>query len=260
MTHPSIELPKFNRKHRSMLQRRADHDLATHSYRIELVGAPGTLDWPSLCANCGADAGERLTVRKVFVRPRAGYRRGRSYRRRIITAVDVPYCAECAARHRALVPARSFLGDAWRMLWPVLIPMVGSGWFFLLTLRIALEEQARGTPNAKYVWGMPALFAFIFVWCVVIAWWSSRAARVEKQTEITLACDFSDDVSWIWERERRLYALRSERFARAFADANAPRVWREDDDRRSSRILTASLTVAGVAAVVVWAVVVFAPL
>ena len=257
MTHPAIERPKFNRKHRTQAQRRADHDLAPHPYRIELVGRPGALQWPSICANCGAEGRDRLAVRKVFGRPRSYYRRYGAYRRQIIAKVDVPYCAECAARHRALVPTRSLIGDLWRMLWPVLIPMFGAAWFLKLTLGIAFEEQARGGMSAKYVWGLPALFAFILLWCLVIAWWSSRAVRVDKQTEVTLACDFSDDVSWFWERERRIYALRDERFARAFADANAGRVWTVDDDRRSHRIFTTGVTAVGVVGAAVWAFVVF---
>ena len=257
MTLPAIEWPTSNRRHRTQAQRRADHDLAQHAYRIELVGRPGALDWPSICANCGASSGDRLTVRKVFGRPRSFYRRYGTYRRQIIAAVDVPYCAACAAQHRAVVPPRSLVGDLWRMLWPVLIPMFGAGWFLLLTLRIAFEEQAHGALNAKYVWGLPALFAFILLWCLVIAWWSSRAARVERQTEVTRACDFSDDVSWFWERERRIYAMRDEHFARAFADANAGRVWTVDDDRRSHRIFTTGVATVGVVGAAVWAFVVF---
>jgi hypothetical protein len=146
------------------------------------------------------------------------------------------------------------------MLWPVLIPMAGAGWFLVLTLRIALEEQARGDVAFKYVWAIPGLFAFILVWCVAIAWWSSRSLRVERQTEVTRACDYSDDVSRIWERERRIYALTNERFARALADVNAARLWTRDDDRRSHHVYSAVLGVGLVAAAVVWAVVVFAPI
>jgi len=257
MSHPSIERPGRSRAHRTRMQRRAAADLADHPYRLELVGTLRALDWPSICANCGASTDERLTVRKVFGRPRSFYRRYGTYRRQIVAAAHVPYCAECAARHRALVPARSVIGDMWRMLWPVLIPMAGAGYFLMLTLRIAFEEQARGGLNAKYVWGLPALFAFILLWCLVIAWWSSRAARVERQTEVTRACDFSDDVSWFWERERRIYALRDERFARAFADANARRVWTVDDDLRSHRIFVTGVAAAGVAGAAVWVFVVF---
>ena len=260
MTHPPIELPNVRRKHRNMYQQRAEYDLARHSYRLELVAPLRAIAWPSLCANCGAATDDRLTVRKVFNRPRSVRRVSRGFQRYTIGAADVPYCADCAARHRELVPRRTVLGDAWRMLWPVLIPMVGAAWFLNLTLRIALEEQARGEMAARYIWGMPALFGFILAWCLAIAWWSSRNARVERQTEVTRACDFSDDVSRIWERERRIYALRNERFARAFADANAGRAWTRDDDRRSYRVWSAVLGVGLIVAAVIWAVVVFAPL
>ena len=260
MTYPPIELPKFNRKHRSQYQQRADYDLARHSYRVELVGSPAAIAWPALCADCGASTDERLTVRKVFNRPRSLRRTPRGFQRYTITSADVPYCADCAARHRALVPPRTFLGDAWRMLWPVLIPMAGAGWFLVLTLRIALEEEARGDLASRYIWGLPALFAFMLGWCVAIAWWSSRSIRVERQTEVTLACDFSDDVSRLWERERRIYALRNERFARALTDVNAGRLWTRDDDLHSYRIWSAVLAIGLIIAAVIWAVVVFAPL
>lgn len=257
MSDATIERPARYREHRTQLQRRAASALADHPYRLELVGAPGALDWPSLCANCGTDTDGWLTVRKVFGRPRSFNRRSTSFHRQIIAAAEVPYCADCAARHRALVPPRSLLGDLWRMLSPVLIPMFGFAWLLKLTFTIALDEQARGGMNAKYLWGLPALFALGLVWCLVIAWWSSRAARVEKQTEVTRACDFSDDVSWFWERERRIYALRNQQFAQALADANRGRTWVEDDDRRSHRTAMAAFTVAGVLGAAVWAFVVF---
>jgi hypothetical protein len=257
MSDATIERPARYQEHRTQLQRRAASALADHSYRLELVGSPGALDWPTLCASCGTGTDSRLTVRKVFGRPRSFNRRSTSFRRQIIAAAEVPYCADCAARHRALVPPRSFLGDLWRMLWPVLIPMFGFGWFFKLTVGIALEEQSRGGTNAKYVWGLPVFFAFGLLWCLVIAWWSSRAARVEKQTEVTRACDFSDDVSWFWERERRIYALRDQRFAQALADANRDRLWADDDDRRSHRTAMTAFTAAGVIGAAVWAYVVF---
>ena len=82
MTHPPIELPKLDRKHRNLYQHRADYDLARHSYRVELVGPLGSLAWPALCADCGVDTDDRLTVRKVCVRPRAYHRMPSGYRRR----------------------------------------------------------------------------------------------------------------------------------------------------------------------------------
>jgi hypothetical protein len=252
MTSPAIERQRIVRRHRTRFQRRAENELADHPYRVELLGRLGALQWPNICASCGADTYQRLTVRKVFGRPRSFTRRRSTYQRQIITAADIPYCESCVARHRGLVPSRSLLADGWHMLWPVLIPMAGSGFFFQLSLRLALQEHSRGTMAAKYVWGLPALFAFILAWCLVIAWWSSRALRVERQTEVTRACDFSDDVSWTWERERRIYALGNQRFARALADANAARVWTSGDDARSFRVATAVFGLGAIALAVAW--------
>jgi hypothetical protein len=258
MTTPVIERAPINREHRTYMQRRAESSLAEHPYRVELTGGLSELDWPSICANCGTDTHERFTVQKVFGRPRRNVRQTGSYQRQVIRSAQIPYCGSCIARHRALTVPRSLLGDLWHMLWPVLIPMAGAGWFFLLTLRIELATPS-SDPYSKYAWGLPALFGAIVVWCVMIAWYSSRALRVEKQSEVTKACDFSDDVSWMWERERRIYSMRNERFARAFGSANASRAWSADDDRRSRRVRTVTLSVAAVVAAAVWAVVVLAP-
>jgi hypothetical protein len=216
------------------------------------------LEWPAICANCGMDTHDRLTVRKVFGRPRSNVRSPGSYQKQVITSAQLPYCGSCAARHRELTPPRSLLGDLWSMLWPVLIPMAGAGWFFMLTFRIWLETPPSDS-FSKYAWGLPAFFGGIVLWCVVIAWYSSRALRVEKQSEVTKACDFSDDVSWLWERERRIYAMRNERFARAFAGANAAQAWSADDDRRSWRRRSVTLAVGAVAVAAVCALMMLAP-
>jgi hypothetical protein len=245
-------------KHRTYLQWRAESGLADHPYHVELVGGMDKLEWPPICANCGIDTHDRLTVRKVFGRPRRNLRHTGSYQRQVIRAAQIPYCGTCVAKHRALMVPRSWIADLWHMLWPVLIPMAGAGWFFVLTFRMAL-----GIPSterySRYAWGLPALFGGIILWCLVIAWYSSRALRVERQSEVTLACDFSDDVSWLWEHERRIYALRNERFAHAFGGVNAARVWGADNDLRSWRIRSATLGLAAVVLVAVWAVVVLAP-
>jgi hypothetical protein len=175
MTHPPIELPRFDRKHRSWLQRRADHDLARHAYRVELVGRLAGLAWPSLCACCGSETDDRFIVRKVFVRPRQRTRTRRGFQRQVIATAHVPYCSTCIDRHRALTPPRSLLGDLWSMLWPVLIPMLGAAWFFQLTLRLAFAEPSRSRTALVFVWGLPALFGFILIWCVASEW--SRSPR-----------------------------------------------------------------------------------
>lgn len=244
---PAVGRGPINHAHRSYLQKRAESRLAASQYRIELVGALAALDWPSICANCGADTGDRLIVKKVFGRPRSNTRRAR-YQRQVIQSAQIPYCRSCAARHRELTPPRSLIGDLWSIVWPVLIPMIGAGWFFQLTLRMMFDTP-RTDPYSKYAWGPPAFFGAIVLWCLVISWYSSRALRVEKQSEVTQACDYSDDVSWLFERERRVYGMRNERFARAFSAANNARGWSADDDRRSYWIRGVTYTVAAIALV-----------
>jgi hypothetical protein len=241
------------------MQRRAVAGLADHPYRLELVGTLRALTWPSVCASCGAGTGDLLTVRKAFRRPKVASSRRHGVTRMKIVAAQIPYCPSCAERHRALTPPRSATRDLLRLfINPMIIALLGSGYFFVLTLRIALGTPA-DDQNLKYVWGMPALFAGICLWTLAITWWDGRVERMEKQSDVTRACDFSDDVSWFWERERRIYAMQNQSFAQALADANRDRVWNEDDDRRSGRRMLAGMAVVGVVGAAVWLFVVFVP-
>jgi hypothetical protein len=54
---------------------------------------------------------------------------------------------------------------------------------------------------------------------------ATRTLRVPAQTDVTRACDFSDDRSLPLEGERRVYALRDAAFAAALAAANRDRAW-----------------------------------
>ena len=257
MSHSMIERPARYGEHRTPMQRHAAAALADHPYRLELVGGLRALAWPSVCANCGAGTEWRYTVRKPFRRPRVGRRRRYGVTRQTIVAAQIPYCRSCIERHRALTPSRSVARDVLGLFFnPMIIALLGSGYFFVVTLRIALGTPA-SDQNLKYVWGMPALFAGICVWTLAVTWWDTRVDRIEKQSDITRACDFSDDVSWFWERERRIYAMQNQSFAQALADANRDRVWNADDDRRSARRTRAGLALVGVVGAAVWAFVVF---
>jgi len=260
MAHSTITRPQTYRPDRTNLQRHAEHALAQHPFQVELRGSPGSLAWPAVCASCGAAAAERIKVRKVFPRPRyRGRRRRVGMATYAIASARIPFCAACAERHRELVPRRS---SASRMvgvlLTPLLIPVVGSAYFGNVVLRSALEVPP-GDAGFGIAWGLTALFTVILLWSAFAAWHATRPGRVEPQTDITRACDFSDDVGQLFEGERRIYAMRDATFADAFYAANRDRLWTAADDARSSRRFAAALAVAGVAALAVWLWVVLGP-
>lgn len=245
MTSPAITRPNTQRSHRSAMQRRAERALADHPYRVELSGNLRSIAWPSICANCGESTQDRLFVRKVFLRPRYSGRRRRGTSRYHIKGAEIPYCAACTAQHRELTPYRSLTRNVLGIIFtPMLIPIVGSIIMGTIALR-AVQGISLSEPHALFAWGVPALFLAILLWSLLCAWEMTRADRVERQSDVTMACDFSDDVSWFFERERRIYAMRNETFARALAEGNRDRVWTPEDDRRSSR-LSVIVTVVGI--------------
>jgi hypothetical protein len=214
-----------------------------------------------VCAYCGAPAAERIGVGKAFARPRVQssmYGRSRPYRWDSVTSLRVPLCADCAARHRATAEPISFVRRVRSfVLTPLLVPLVGFAYVFLKVLP-AVRDIPTSASGAWTAWGVPSIMALGFLWCLFLAWVMSRSSRIERQTEFTRSCDFSDDVSRIFERERHIYAIRDRTFFEAFAAANHDRVWTEEDDARSKRRMLATAAAIGVAAVAVWLWVVFA--
>lgn len=237
MTAPApTSLPGGNNRFGS--QRYAEASLAPHPYRVELRGKPNDLTWPRICSACGASASEQVVVRKGFRRRRS--RRGRGSSSGLsdyqIVSTPVPLCSSCAHTHRATVKKPSAAAALFGfLLHPIIIPVVGAGYFaviiFKSTRGLSLSDSA-----GQAGWGLFALMVFIMVWTTVIWFRSTVTQRLEPQTEITRACDFSGNVSQIFERERHIYAMRNEAFARAFEAANAGARWTEADQARSRRL------------------------
>jgi hypothetical protein len=79
---------------------------------------------------------------------------------------------------------------------------------------------------------------------------------VPRQTSVTLAFDFSPDVSDVLDHhQRRVYSMRDPAFAEAFTALNRERVWRTDPvaERAEKRVwimCAVFLALAGLAALV----------
>lgn len=206
--------------------------LEPHPHRVELTGPLGSLGFPDRCANCGVATSERLSVRKVFGRNAGRRRRARArYSRgyRIDTA-EVPYCRACIAqdaRERQSVASRwrARLGTFLLEAFPALFPLAFA--VFLLTV-IDLPRKPRYAFNGfEQIVGL--LFGSAAVGAIAYAWWGTRRCLVPRQTSVTLAFDFSPDVSDLLDRvPRRVYAMRDAVFAEAFTALNRDRVWQPD--------------------------------
>lgn len=231
------------------LDPRLDGLLEPHPHRVELTGPLRSLGFPNRCANCGVVTSARLPVRKVFGR-NSGYRRrvsSRRYRGYRIDTARVPYCPACIAqdaRERQSVASRwrARLGSRLLQSFPAVFPL-GFAAFLLTTI---------GASD-----GLVQILALVFggagVCLVAYAWWDTRRYMVPRQTAVTLAFDFSPDVSDLLDPgQRRLYAMRREDFAEAFSALNRDRAWRPDPAavRAEMRVWIACAVFLAIAALV----------
>ena len=204
---------------------RLDGLLEPHPHRLELTGPLRSLGFPNRCANCGAATSERLPVRKVFGR-NSGYRRravSRRYRGYRIDTARVPYCLACItqdARERQSVASRwrARLGALLLQSFPALFPL-GFAVFLLSTA----DDGGSFVPILALVFGSAGA-------CLVAyAWWDTRRYMVPRQTGVTLAFDFSPDISDLLDhQQRRVYAMRDPAFAGEFTALNRDRLWQPD--------------------------------
>jgi hypothetical protein len=202
-----------------------------HPHRVELTGRLASLAFPSRCANCGAVTSERLPVRKVFGR-NAGHQyrtRRRRYRGYRIDTARVPYCGACIAqdaRERQSVASRwrARIGELLLGSFPALFPLG-----FAVFLLVKVSPTSPSGEAAGFVTLLVLLFGGAGAALIARAWWDTRRCMVPKQTAVTLAFDFSPDISDLFDhRQRRVYAMRDPAFAEAFAALNRERAWQAD--------------------------------
>jgi hypothetical protein len=229
-----------------------DKGLPTSAHRVELTGSPRSLIWPGICPNCGQPASERITVRKIFRRS-LKYIAGRALRVApwtfVIGRVDVPFCGACAERHRE--QAKPLTGAALMFSYlrsPSLIAFAGAAGFAIVLFR-PLVLEARG--SSSYPIGLAVLGFLVLTAAAsaLSAWRETRFWRVPPQTDITRACDFSDDLRYLFLLERRVYAIRNAAFAEALAAANRDRLWTEARRKRAEPLEIVIVVVAILSAV-----------
>jgi hypothetical protein len=240
---------------------RSDGLVTPYANRIELTGSLRSLRFPDRCANCGAATRDRLAVRKVFSRS-TGYRSRLFSSTRYMTGyrIDtawVPYCPACIAkdaRERKPLAARwlARLGGILLRSFPALFPL-GFAVFLLTTIQPPIHP---GEATGGFERAMALLFGLSGAGIIGYAWWDTRNCMVPKQTGVTLAFDFSRDVSDVFDHgQRRICSMRDAAFADAFAELNRDRVWRPDPaaTRAEGRVWVACaifLVLAGIAAAI----------
>jgi len=206
--------------------------LAPHPNRVELTGALRSLGFPNRCANCGVATTERFPVRKVFGRS-SGYRRRAISRRYLGYRIDtarVPYCPACIAqdareRQSRASRWRARLGGMLIRSFPAVFPLGFA--VFLLT---AIQPPTHpGEATGGFERALALLFGLSGAGVIGYGWWDTRSCMVPRQTSVTLAFDFSPDVSDVLDHgQRRVYAMRDAAFAEAFTALNRDRVWQPD--------------------------------
>jgi len=165
----------------------------------------------------------------------AGHRRrtrSRRYRGYRIDTALVPYCGACIAqdaRERQSMASRwgARLGGLLLRSFPALFPL-GFAVFLLTSVGPASAASASGE-GTGFVGVLALVFGGAGVCLIAHAWWDTRRCMVPRQTSVTLAFDFSPDVSDLLDRsQRRFYAIRDPAFAEAFTALNRDRVWQPD--------------------------------
>jgi len=213
------------------LQRSAEASLAPNNFQVELRGAPRTLNWPRICANCGAAATERIRVRRAFYRFQRWGRGSNSAPGYKTVTADIPFCHACAELHRAEA-AKVSTFRRWRsfIFSPVHIATIG---FTIIAYKMQLSWSDFQNLGPRGLWiAITPVLALLLA--IGLAFWYTRPDRFEPRTEITNACDFSKNVAMEIGSKRHIYSMRNQTFAEAFIAANRDRVWTREDQKRSS--------------------------
>jgi hypothetical protein len=198
---------------------------AAEPVRLELVGRPGDLAMPDVCACCGAQATERVERAAAFERWTEDETPAFSHW--AIFRMRLPVCAACAARHReeerpvaARVKVVSLL-HTWFS-----VGLVGGALLAACFAAQAARRAALGDCPGVTLFGLMAgVFALLALGHLVAAVRRRRGEWPTPETSVTACLAFGDDASELFEAERHVYRVAGARFEAAFREANVARLW-----------------------------------
>lgn len=194
-------------------------ELAANPHRVDIEGEVADVAYPALCAFCGAGAGRRIAVAKVF-RDQGGSDGVAAYR---IRSAHVPYCEPCIAEHqreaRQLTPAQRL---AVSLATGLIVSSVGSAFMALVLLPAALRDLLH--PGFPLPLAAVLFFAAIAASSFRGAWAQTAHRRIPPQTRISRAFDFSDSGAALFEKKGFTCAIQNAAFADAWIALNRARV------------------------------------
>jgi hypothetical protein len=214
---------------------------------MELRGNVADLRFPSLCANCGCAASERLTYTKTFERTSSEEFDMDTQRKTIL--VRVPFCNPCIGKHRAESPRASILANLhsrWLSATHAL-GALGLGVAVCVAAAVAVYNLWQSNMKFVYPFAIGALCLLPFAWAYYSATRDgTEYIRAQKQTGMTEAFDFSDTYS-----RNLVCTMKNEQFANAFRQLNQsmeylpdPAGDRADGIREQRYILIAVLAIS----------------
>jgi len=192
---------------------------------VEIAVPLKSLEYPPMCANCGAATSESLEVAKVFRRVTEGPDAPPDTF--VVERANVPFCQTCMARHESEVHKISPRERFWMTCrGREALGVPGYGALGLLVL----FAWAR-SPNSILL-GVAALFGLLVWYSYRTAYRTSEHLAIPPPTSVTSAFDFSDTLGRHSHREHRTLILRNNYFADALAARNPDRLWTPEDEEK----------------------------
>jgi hypothetical protein len=142
--------------------------------------------------------------------------------------------------HRDLPPSQvvALIGSHRRIVWPPLCPACGSPASTHIDVAAILwmvfVQGGEGVSPSARLYAIAGILSLVGFGIFITAR-EARFLRVPTLTEITRACDFSDNVGFPFGI-RRFFAIRNAAFADAFASANQDRLWTDAIRKRDAWI------------------------